>query len=120
MYSLSLPSQQANAHLHCHVAPLPPGVLYYYYYYYYYYYHHHHQQEFSPLLKENGVLDVTNEAQAELANAATCDYSCGVSNDQVNLISQGSSGARQFYAGNILCREHSRKHVLGNSVGNSD
>ena len=28
MYSLSLGSKQGNAHLHWHVAPLPPGVPY--------------------------------------------------------------------------------------------
>ena len=28
MYSLSLRSQQGNAHLHWHIAPLPPGVPY--------------------------------------------------------------------------------------------
>lgn len=56
MYSLSLGSQQANAHLHWHVAPLPPGVPY-------------HQQEFNALRKENGVLDITDAAQAELARA---------------------------------------------------
>ncbi len=56
MYSLSLGSRQANAHVHWHVAPLPPGIPY-------------DQQEFGALLKENGVLDVTDDAQAELANA---------------------------------------------------
>ena len=28
MYSMSLGSRQGNAHLHWHVAPLPPGVPY--------------------------------------------------------------------------------------------
>lgn len=54
MYSLSLGSQQANAHLHWHLAPLPPGVPY-------------DQQEFHALRKENGILDVTDGAQADLA-----------------------------------------------------
>jgi diadenosine tetraphosphate (Ap4A) HIT family hydrolase len=54
MYSLSLGSQQGNAHLHWHVAPLPPGVPY-------------HQQQFPALMSENGVLDVDDASQAALA-----------------------------------------------------
>ncbi|MEV4659245.1 HIT family protein [Micromonospora sp. NPDC049301] len=54
MYSLSLGSHQGNAHLHWHLAPLPPGVPY-------------HQQQFHALMAENGVLDVDDEAQAALA-----------------------------------------------------
>jgi diadenosine tetraphosphate (Ap4A) HIT family hydrolase len=54
IYSLSLGSQQANAHVHWHVAPLPPGVPY-------------EQQEFSALLKDNGILDTPEADQAELA-----------------------------------------------------
>jgi len=54
MYSLSLGSQQGNAHLHWHVAPLPPGVPY-------------HQQQFHALMSENGVLDVDDASQAALA-----------------------------------------------------
>ncbi len=56
MYSLSLGSQQGNAHLHWHIAPLPPGVP-------------HHQQQFHALMTENGVLDVDDKAQAKLAQA---------------------------------------------------
>ena len=56
IYSLSLGSQQANAHVHWHVAPLPPGVPY-------------EQQEFSALLKDNGILDIPEADQAELARA---------------------------------------------------
>jgi len=56
MYSLSLGSQQGNAHLHWHIAPLPPGVPY-------------HQQQFHALMAENGVLDVTDRDQAALARA---------------------------------------------------
>jgi histidine triad (HIT) family protein/ATP adenylyltransferase len=56
IYSLSLGSQQANAHVHWHVAPLPPGVPY-------------DQQEFSALRKDNGILDVPEADQAELAQA---------------------------------------------------
>jgi diadenosine tetraphosphate (Ap4A) HIT family hydrolase len=54
MYSLSLGSQQGNAHLHWHLAPLPPGVPY-------------HQQQFHALMAENGVLAVDDVAQAALA-----------------------------------------------------
>jgi histidine triad (HIT) family protein/ATP adenylyltransferase len=53
MYSFSLGSKQGNAHLHWHVAPLPPGVPY-------------EEQQFKALMLENGVLDVTPEAQTEL------------------------------------------------------
>jgi len=56
MYSVSIGSQLANAHVHWHVAPLPPGVPY-------------EQQEFSALLKENGILDIPEADQAELARA---------------------------------------------------
>jgi diadenosine tetraphosphate (Ap4A) HIT family hydrolase len=54
MYSLSLGSQQGNAHLHWHVAPLPPGVPY-------------GQQQYHALMAENGVLAVDETAQASLA-----------------------------------------------------
>jgi len=54
MYSLSLGSQQGNAHLHWHLAPLPPGVPY-------------DQQEFHALMATNGVLVVDDAAQAALA-----------------------------------------------------
>lgn len=56
MYLLSLGSQQGNAHVHWHVAPLPPGVPY-------------EEQQFHALMAENGVLDVTHERQAAIAEA---------------------------------------------------
>jgi diadenosine tetraphosphate (Ap4A) HIT family hydrolase len=56
MYSLSLGSQQGNAHLHWHVAPLPPGVPY-------------DRQQYYALMAENGVLDVDDSSQAALAEA---------------------------------------------------
>ncbi len=56
MYSLSLGSQQGNSHLHWHVAPLPPSVPY-------------RQQQFHALMAENGVLDVSDRSQADLARA---------------------------------------------------
>jgi diadenosine tetraphosphate (Ap4A) HIT family hydrolase len=54
MYSMSLGSQQGNAHLHWHIAPLPPGVPY-------------EHQQFHAVMAENGVLAITDITQAELA-----------------------------------------------------
>jgi len=54
MYSMSLGSRQGNAHLHWHLAPLPPGVPY-------------ERQQFHAVMAENGVLAVTDAAQADLA-----------------------------------------------------
>jgi diadenosine tetraphosphate (Ap4A) HIT family hydrolase len=56
MYSLSLGSQQGNAHLHWHVAPLPPGVPY-------------DQQQYYALMQGNGILDVDDSTQATLTEA---------------------------------------------------
>jgi diadenosine tetraphosphate (Ap4A) HIT family hydrolase len=56
VYVLSLGSQQGNAHLHWHVAPLPPGVPY-------------EEQQFYALMAENGVLDVTPAQQDDVATA---------------------------------------------------
>ncbi|AQZ69083.1 putative HIT motif protein [[Actinomadura] parvosata subsp. kistnae] len=53
-YVLSLGSQQGNAHLHWHVAPLPPGVPY-------------ERQQFHALMAENGVLPWDEEQAGELA-----------------------------------------------------
>ena len=54
MYSLSLGSRQGNAHLHWHLAPLPPGVPY-------------DEQQFHALMAVNGVLAVDDAGQAALA-----------------------------------------------------
>ena len=54
MYSMSLGSQQGNAHLHWHLAPLPPGVP-------------PERQQFHAVMAENGVLAVDAEEQASLA-----------------------------------------------------
>ena len=54
MYSLSLGSQQGNAHLHWHLVPLPPGVPY-------------EQQQLRALSTEHGVLKVDDASQARLA-----------------------------------------------------
>jgi diadenosine tetraphosphate (Ap4A) HIT family hydrolase len=56
LYSLSLGSQQGNAHLHWHIAPLLPGMPY-------------REQQYHALMSENGVLDVGNDTQAVLACA---------------------------------------------------
>jgi len=53
-YAMSLGSRQGNAHLHWHVAPLPPGVPY-------------DEQQFHALMAEHGVLAVTDADQAALA-----------------------------------------------------
>ncbi|MEO3775831.1 HIT family protein [Micromonospora sp. B11E3] len=54
MYSMSLGSQEGNAHLHWHLAPLPPGVPY-------------DQQQFHAVMAENGILGVDDDSQAALA-----------------------------------------------------
>ena len=53
-YLLSLGSQQGNAHLHWHVAPLPTGVPY-------------HEQQFHAVMIENGILNRSAADQAVLA-----------------------------------------------------
>lgn len=54
MYSMSLGSQQGNAHLHWHLALLPFGVPY-------------DQQQFHAVMAEHGGLAVDDTAQAALA-----------------------------------------------------
>ncbi|MEU5153851.1 HIT family protein [Glycomyces sp. NPDC021274] len=54
IYVLSLGSLQGNAHVHWHVAPLPPDVPY-------------AQQQYHALMGENGVIDQSPAAKAELA-----------------------------------------------------
>ena len=54
IYLMSLGSHQGNAHVHWHVAPLPPGVPY-------------ERQQFHAVMAENGILDVTREEQSALA-----------------------------------------------------
>lgn len=53
-YLYSLGSQQGNAHLHWHIAALPPGVPY-------------REQQFHALMTENGVLALSSEEAASLA-----------------------------------------------------
>ena len=54
MYILSLGSQQANSHVHWHIAPLPPGVPL-------------EEQQYEALRLENGVLSLSEEEMASLA-----------------------------------------------------
>ncbi|HEX6871159.1 MAG TPA: hypothetical protein VF163_08680, partial [Micromonosporaceae bacterium] len=53
-YVLSLGSQQGNAHLHWHIAPLPPGLPY-------------EQQQFRALMMEHGVIPWSPERATALA-----------------------------------------------------
>jgi diadenosine tetraphosphate (Ap4A) HIT family hydrolase len=54
VYVLSLGSRQGNAHVHWHVAPLPPGVRY-------------EMQQSAALSLEHGYLRIPDEDNAELA-----------------------------------------------------
>ncbi len=54
VYILSLGSQQGNRHVHWHIAPLPPGVPY-------------EEQQIEALRFENGVLELSYEEMASLA-----------------------------------------------------
>jgi diadenosine tetraphosphate (Ap4A) HIT family hydrolase len=55
LYLLSLGSNQGTAHVHWHVAPLPPDVPY-------------RQQQYVALMHENGYLDIPEKDQAALAS----------------------------------------------------
>jgi diadenosine tetraphosphate (Ap4A) HIT family hydrolase len=55
-YLLSLGSMQGNAHVHWHVAPLPPGVPY-------------RRQQYHALMAENGILTQTSDEIAALGAA---------------------------------------------------
>ena len=55
VYILSLGSQQGNKHVHWHIAPLPPGVPF-------------KQQQLGALGVEKGVLDISDDELAELAD----------------------------------------------------
>ena len=54
MYVLSLGSQQGNAHIHWHIAPLPPGLPY-------------ERQQFHALMAEHGVIPWSADEARELA-----------------------------------------------------
>lgn len=55
-YLLSLGSMQGNAHVHWHIAPLPPGVPY-------------GEQQFHALMTENGIITQTADEVARLGAA---------------------------------------------------
>ncbi|GIF68596.1 hypothetical protein Ais01nite_66310 [Asanoa ishikariensis] len=54
IYLMSLGSHQGNAHVHWHVAPLPPGVPY-------------AEQQFAAVMSSRGVLAISDADQAALA-----------------------------------------------------
>lgn len=54
-YLLSLGSMQGNAHVHWHVAVLPPGIPY-------------ERQQYHALMAEHGILDQPPERTTELAD----------------------------------------------------
>ena len=54
LYVLSMGSQQAVAHVHWHVAPLPPGIPY-------------EQQQYAALMHENGYLPIPDADLRTLA-----------------------------------------------------
>jgi diadenosine tetraphosphate (Ap4A) HIT family hydrolase len=56
LYVLSLGSAAGNAHVHWHVAPLPPGVPY-------------AEQQYAALMHENGYLDLAPAEEETLARA---------------------------------------------------
>jgi len=58
LYVLSLGSQQANAHVHWHVVPLPPGVPL-------------EQQQFRSVMLEHGYLDLSQDEQRDIASRIT-------------------------------------------------
>jgi histidine triad (HIT) family protein/ATP adenylyltransferase len=59
VYLMSLGSHRGNAHVHWHVAPLPPGVPY-------------ERQQFHAVMAENGVLSIARKEQAALAARIRC------------------------------------------------
>ena len=54
IYILSLGSQSANAHVHWHIAPLPPGIPL-------------EHQQYHALMHEYGVIETSEDEQRELA-----------------------------------------------------
>jgi diadenosine tetraphosphate (Ap4A) HIT family hydrolase len=54
LYLLSLGSHQGNAHVHWHLAPLPPGVPY-------------REQQYGALMAEHGVIDLPSADESALA-----------------------------------------------------
>jgi diadenosine tetraphosphate (Ap4A) HIT family hydrolase len=67
VYILSLGSQQANRHVHWHVAPLPPNLPL-------------ERQQFHALMLENGMLDIPDDEMRNLA-ASLANALAEVTND---------------------------------------
>jgi histidine triad (HIT) family protein len=61
IYVLSLGSQQANRHLHWHVAPLPKGVPL-------------AEQQYNALMAENGVLQIPDDEMVAMAREIGAAY----------------------------------------------
>ena len=55
MYILSLGSKQGNAHVHWHIAPLPPGVPY-------------EKQQTKAISPREGILDISENEMKALAD----------------------------------------------------
>jgi diadenosine tetraphosphate (Ap4A) HIT family hydrolase len=75
-YVLSLGSMQGNAHIHWHVAPLPPGVPY-------------KQQQYHALMAENGVLQHTPSEISALGAAIRA----ALVEDHAGAVDLGEKGA---------------------------
>jgi len=56
LYVMALGSRQGNAHVHWHVAPLPPGVPY-------------EQQQYAAVMHEHGYLDIPKDDERALAGS---------------------------------------------------
>lgn len=55
IYILSLGSQSANAHVHWHIAPLPPGVP-------------SEQQQYHALMHEHGAIEMSDQERGDFVN----------------------------------------------------
>ena len=64
LYVLSLGSEQANRHVHWHLAPLPPGVPF-------------ERQQLAALSWERGVLELSEEERDELAKRIRRELGAG-------------------------------------------
>lgn len=62
VYILSLGSQQANAHVHWHIAPLPHGLPF-------------DEQQLNALRFGNGILDIPDEEMSMIANQLRTELS---------------------------------------------
>lgn len=72
VYILSLGSQQANKHVHWHIAPLPPGVPF-------------EEQQLAALRLRNGVLKIPDEEMASFAARLRARIKSVISNQQSTI-----------------------------------